>query len=159
MRTLLRSVLCLLLASAPAAAQVYTNGIQQPVPLGLGDVASAAPVQSVNNATGAVKLPTYMRQVSAPLTVSTTDGTLTWTFPAAFGNMPTCWPSLAATSTGYTFDYPEQTAISTTAVSYLVTAHPKTLSIASLALPVLLQITPAGPPAGTTLTLSCIAPL
>ena len=146
-------------AAQAAPSGVVVSTVAPPVPLTAAQAAAVAPVQSVNGATGAVAVPTYMRQVSASLPVSTTDGTLKWTFPLAFPSAPTCWPSLAATSTGYTFDYPEQTGISTTAVSYLVTAHPKTISIASLALPVLLQITPNGPPAGTTLTLSCIAPL
>ncbi len=128
----------LLALCASAWADVYVNGVLQPPPLGAADVQALAPVQSVNGNKGAVTLPIYQRQVSGALAVSTTDGTLTWSFPATFGNMPTCWPSLAATSTGYTFDYPEQTAISLTSVSYLVTAHPKQISIASLALPVLL---------------------
>lgn len=153
------ALLALIVAGSAADADTYFNGILQPVPIGPSDVQALAPVQSVNGAIGAVSVPVYRRQVSAALAVSTTDGTLTWSFPATFGNMPTCWPSLAATSTGYTFDYPEQTAISLASVSYLVTAHPKTISITSLTLPVVLQITPNGPPAGTTLTLSCIAPL
>ncbi len=157
--TRLALLLCLIAGpalGAPPSGLVTQTG---PASLTAAQAAAAAPVQSVNGNKGAVTLPIYQRQVSSALAVSTTDGTLTWTFPTAFGNMPTCWPSLAATSTGYTFDYPEQTAIGLTSVSYLVTAHPKQISIASLALPVLLQITPNGPPAGTTLTLSCIAPL
>ena len=98
------------------------------------------------------------RQASDPLSPSTTDGTLTWTFPTPFNNMPTCIPILTITSTSYTYDYPETTAISTTSVSILVTAHPKSITISSLTLPVVLQITPSAPPAGTAITLACLAP-
>ncbi len=148
--------------TANTAAQAATAAAQNVaatfVPYTNAQAAAASPVQSVNGGTGAVTVPAYKRQVSTALTASTTDGTLTWTFPTAFTNMPTCWPSLAATTTAYTFDYPEVTAISLTSVSYLVTAHPKSISITSLTLPIVLQVTPPGAPAGTTLTLSCLAP-
>ena len=145
----MRSLLVFVLLTGTANAQTYINGVQQPPPLSAAQAAAAAPVQSVNAATGAVNIPTYQRQ----------DGSVTWTFPQVFGNQPTCWPSLAASSTTYTFDYPQQSAISQTSVSYVVSAHPKTMSVGSLTLPILLQLTPAGAPSGTTLTLSCIAPL
>lgn len=122
-------------------------------------IAAVAPVKSVNGALGNVLVPAYQRQVSSALPASVSDGSVTWTFPTTFGAMPTCWPSLASVSTTYTFDYPQLTAISTTSVSYVVSAHQKSLSISSLTLPILLQITPNAPPAGTTLTLSCLAPI
>ena len=116
-------------------------------------------VSSVNGQIGAVAVPVYQRQVSPPMAVSTSDGTVTWTFPAAFTNSPACSYSLATTTTTSTFDYPETTAISTTSVSLLVTSHPKQMTIANLSLPIVLQLTPAGVPAGTTMTFFCLAPI
>lgn len=120
--------------------------------------AAAAPVQSVNTLVGAVTVPVYQRQVSGAVAVATADGTVSWTFPTAFTNPPTCFYSLFASATTHTFDFPQVTAISRTAVSLLVSAHPKSLSIASLTLPIVLTLTPAGVPAGTTITFSCFAP-
>lgn len=145
-----------LLLSGPALAQQSVSFALPPVDPAV--VAAAAPVKSVNGELGNVLVPAYRRQVSPALVAATADGSVTWTFPTPFSSMPTCWPSLASSASGYTFDYPLLTAIGLSSVSYTVSAHPRSISIASLSLPVLLQITPVGAPAGTTLTLSCIAP-
>lgn len=147
------SVLAVLCGNASAQTTMV------PAPIDPAAIAAASPVRKVNGQVGEVLVPAYQRQVSAPLSVSTSDGSVTWAFSAPFITMPTCWPSLAATSTTYVFDYPVQGPISATSVTFSVSAHPKTLTVASLALPIVLQLTPNAPPAGTTLTLSCIAPL
>ena len=147
------------LRKTDAASFATTAQLSAAVPTA-AQIAAAAPVQSVNAQTGAVTVPAYKRQVTtSPLPVSTVDGTVTWSFPAAFTNMPSCYYSLAATTTTYTFDYPEVTAISLTAVTLQLTAHPKNLTIASLVLPITLQLTPATIPTGTTISFTCYAPI
>lgn len=124
-------------------------------------IALMAPVQSVNALVGNVVVPTYQRQISPPQTVNTSDGTVAWHFPTTFNNTPSCFYSLAASTTTFTFDYPVQTAAtlgSTTDVALVVSGHLKSLSILSIALPITLGITTAGVPAGTTITFSCLAP-
>ena len=129
--------------------------------LGIGSRADTfgGNVSSVNGQVGAVAVPVYQRHVSPPMAVSTSDGTVAWTFPSAFSNQPTCFYSLATTSTSYTFDFPEVKAVSATSVSLLVTSHPKQMTISGLTLPIVLQLTPAGVPDGTTITFSCLAPM
>lgn len=155
MRAAVATLAAALLALAPAArAQNVTPSAPT-----LADMVAAAPVQSVNGSTGAVTVPAYQRQISSAVSASTSDGTVAWTFPTAFANPPTCFYSLAATSSSFTFDFPVVTAISKTGVALAVSGHPKSMTITSLALPIALPITPAGPPAGTTITFSCLAPL
>ena len=116
-------------------------------------------VSSVNGQTGTVALPVYQRQVSVPMPVSTSDGTVTWTYPTAFISQPTCFYSLGTSSTTSNFDFPAVTSISTTSVSLLVTSHAKQMSVLSLTLPIVLQLASAGVPTGTTITFSCLAPM
>lgn len=140
------------LAAFPQAYNPSTNWTSSDI---AAIAAAAAPVQSVNSNTGNVAVPTYVRQVSSALAITTTDGTLTWTFPTSFTNQPTCFTQLAASATTHSFDAPLITAISQNSVSYQVTSHSKTLSILALGT---LTLTLSTVPVGTTMTISCLAP-
>lgn len=120
-------------------------------------IAALAPVQSVNTKTGATVVPTLCRQQSAALAIPTTNpGSVSWTFPntnCAFAATPSCWSDITSGNpTAYAFDYPVNTARSTSTVTYSFTAHGSVLSISlgSLGLT-------AGPPASSTVVLTCTA--
>lgn len=144
------------LLAAPAFGQVAFNPTTNWTSADIAAIAAAAaPVQSVNSATGVVNVPTYTLQVSSGLSVNTTDGTLTWTFPTSFTNLPSCYAQLNASTTTFSFDAPLVTAISRNSVSYQITSHSKTLSILILGT---LNLSLSSVPTGTAMTITCLAP-
>jgi hypothetical protein len=166
MRSLLSALLVLIVS--PAIAQSLSGGGGAPdmssyvtvdqVQSQIATQAPAlAPVQAVNSKTGMVSVPTLCRQQSTSLAIPTTNpGTVSWTFPNAtcsFSTPPSCWMDISTTTNGYVFDQPMNTARATTAVTYTFTAHASalTISLGALSLSV-------GPPANSTVTMTCTAP-
>ena len=141
--------------------QSQINAAQAAIPSSAA-ITALAPVQAVNTKTGSVVVPTQCRQQSnaTSLTSGSNPTALSWTFPLAnnpsgcgFATPPSCWSDMSTTATGFVFDQPLNTARSTSGVTYSYSAHASTLTIAigSLALT-------AGPPAGSTVVLTCTAP-
>jgi hypothetical protein len=168
-------IACLLtLASIPALSQTLSGGsapsvdtssfatqsqlssVQAAIPTSAA-MAAAAPVQAVNTKTGMVTVPTLCRQQSTALAIpTTTPSAVSWTFPnttCAFSTAPSCWMDVSTTTTGYVFDYPLNTARTTSAVTYTFTAHATALTISLGALTL-----SAGAPINSTVTMTCTAP-
>jgi hypothetical protein len=119
-----------------------------------------APVVSVNGLQGAVVVPTLCRQQTAtPLAIPTTNpGVVSWTFPntnCSFASPPSCWMDMATSTSGYVFDFPLNTARSTTSVSYSFTAHSNTVSVSIVPLSITLSL---APPSNSTVIMTCTAP-
>lgn len=116
-----------------------------------------APVQSVNTKTNVVTIPTLCRQQSAALPIPQTNpGAVSWTFPnttCSFSASPSCWMDISTATLGFAFDYPLNTARTTTAVTYSFTSHASGLTISLGALTVTLA-----PPANTSVVMTCTAP-
>lgn len=146
------SFLCLL---SNAQAQLYVPSPDTSQFVNAAQAAAAAPVQSVNTQQGTVNVPTVCRQQSTALALPTSNpAAVTWTFPntnCSFSAVPYCWSDISTTASTNAFDYPLNTARSTLAVTYSYSSHSNGLTISLGALTVTL-----GPPAGSTVILTCI---
>lgn len=150
------------LASATPAQSITTSGVSQAdlaaaaaqnLLIMQQSVPSLAPVQSVNQQTGATTVPVFFRQVGT--CTPDGNGNCTWTFPTPFSVTPTCLSDIGG-SASYVY-FASRSSMNSTGVTYSVSSMPKVLSLNLGAGTT--NVTVWGvPPAGTSLTLSCFAP-
>lgn len=137
------------------AASTYATPAQ--VSAAQAAAVAAAPVQSVNSATGDVVVPTLLSKAGTISSFTTTNGVSvgTWAITGGtpFQTTPTCVANIVTSDTTHVFSAPILTAVSTTSVSFKVGAS---LIIPTIAVGALTLFSTV--PAGTSLNVLCLSP-